>query len=185
MSPNNRIIAVVGLAMLAITCDNPPTMSPSPVTVPPPAPAPPSAPSDVWNISVRMTAASGGGCIGETMRAQLGVPKNYTLSIKPRRSDTADVRLSSASGDFTCTFTGAVTTPDGFSTFGKPGFFSCETGFESVFQCADGTFHNLFAAGQDISGQLSGNEIAGRWAIDWAVDWEGGVEVMSEFTGRR
>ena len=186
MLATKRIILVLAWGTLAISCDNPRIGSPSPVPGPAPAqPAPtPSAPAEVWNLSVRMTAVNGYACVAETLRAQIDMANSYTLAMTPRGSDAADVRLSSKAGDLSCTFTVVVTTADGFTTFGQPRRFSCG---EYGVQCADGTYHPLFAAGWDISGQISGNAITGKWAVNWwdIPDATNDVDVMSEFRGSR
>ena len=129
MLATKRITMVLAWAILVISCDNPRVVGPSPVLAASPAPAPPvptpPGPSEVWNISVRMTAVSGGACVGETLRTQMGTAKAYTLAMTPRSDDAVDIRLSSAAGDLSCTFPGAMRTAGGFTTFGQHGYFSC------------------------------------------------------------
>jgi hypothetical protein len=183
MRTPKHIIIVLAWAILAMSCDNTPIVSPSPV--PAPAPAPP-APADVWNISARMTAVTGSACVAEALRAQMSVVNSYTLSMTSRGSDAADMRLSSIAGDFNCTFRVVVTTTDAFTTFGQPERFSCGTS-QYVVQCADRTYHPLFAAGWDISGEISGRAITGGWTVNWwdIPDPTNDVDAVSEFTGSR
>ena len=85
-----RIDAIVAplillLLLLGSACDHRGPTAPSPSPVPtPPVPVPPVSLTDVWNITVRLTTATGGECVGETMQSQIGVPKSYSLSTTPR-----------------------------------------------------------------------------------------------------
>jgi hypothetical protein len=137
-----------------------------------------------------MTGVVGGECVGEMMHSDIGVPKDYSLSIT-RKGNTADVFLRSASGDYACTFPARVDGDD-FTTVGVPGWMSCErqdTGLVRGFACANGSLRDMFDLGEDISGHISGNEIAGEWKVSWMVS-EGGrdiavMEATSQYTGAR
>jgi hypothetical protein len=132
---------------------------------------------------VRVTEVNGSGCVAETMRSQIGVPKPYLLSIS-QKDFVLTVTLKSASGDYACTFTPVADGSD-FTTFGKPGYYSCEQEFVPI-RCADGTLHSLFSFGEDISGHVSGTELRGDWAASW---FEGlsvtGVDMKAGFTGSK
>lgn len=137
-------------------------------------------------ISLSAVSVSGSpapsGCIGETMRSQIGVPNGYSLSI----TQTGKATLRSASGDYACTFT-PVFDGSGFTTYGKPGFYTCEHEL-LAFRCSDGTLHALFSFGEDLSGHVSGTEMTGTWDATWYEDVPPsgyGVEAKAQFTGTR
>jgi hypothetical protein len=137
-----------------------------------------------------MTSVVGGECVGETMQSEVGVPKDYSLSIM-RKGNSADVLLRSASGDYACTFSAKVDGDD-FTTVGVPGFMSCEkqdTGVIRDFACANGALRDMFDAGEDLSGHISGSEITGEWKAIWMVSAGGrdvGVmETTSQYTSSR
>jgi hypothetical protein len=118
------------------------------------------------------------------MRSQIGVPMSYSLSIGQSNS-VVNVTLKSASGDYACSFTPAAD-ETGFTTYGKGGYYTCEQ-FLRPFRCSNGTAHSLFSFGEDISGKLSGSELAGTWDAWWfdGVDDMFGVGVKAEYTGSR
>jgi hypothetical protein len=75
----------------------------------------------------------------------------------------------------------------GFTTHGKPGFYTCEHELLE-FRCSDGTLHGILSFGEDISGRLSGTEMTGTWDAAWyeEVPPSGyGVEAKAQFTGTR
>jgi hypothetical protein len=123
----------------------------------------------------------------------MNIPKSYSLSVTPNGS-RVDVTLRSASGDYACTFP-ARAEADGFTTFGVPGFMSCETsGIVRGFVCDDGRVRDLMSLGEDISGRIVGNQITGEWSVNWAVLEAGGrsvadelgwLEATYEYTGNR
>jgi hypothetical protein len=134
---------------------------------------------------VRVTGVNGSGCVAETMRSQIGMPKPYSLSITQKDS-TVTVTLKSASGDRACTFT-PVADSSGFTTYGKGGYYTCEQDFVPV-SCSDGTVHSIFSYGEDISGQLSGTELRGAWDAAWFEGFppsDSVVEMKAEYTGSR
>jgi hypothetical protein len=120
------------------------------------------------------------------MRSQIGEPSRYSLSVTQRvpASNSLEVKLTSASGDYACTFTNALVDSGGFTTYGQPGYFECDETYRS-FRCGDGTTRNLFSWGQNIACRISGVEISGTWDADWDDMAGGGVEAKSQFTGRR
>jgi hypothetical protein len=150
--------------------------------------------TDVWNITVRLTAADGGECVGKTMQSRMGVPASYSLSLTQRDS-MADVTLRSASGDYACAFTARME-GDEFTTSGVPATYSCETS-EVVrnFACEDGSVRDMLRLGQDLSGRISGNQIRGEWRASWVIMKAGGdlggtddiagLETQAEYTGGR
>jgi hypothetical protein len=185
--------SVLIAAVLEVACGGESPSAPSPVpssiasAAPPPAPSPVpdfSAIVGVWNLTVHLTEVTGSGCVADTMRSQIGRPKPYTLSVTPRNS-TVSVTLKSASGDRACTFT-PVADSSGFTTYGKGGYYSCEEWY-LAFRCSDGTQHNIFSLGEDISGHLTDNGMTGAWDASWFDGWEdySGVEVKAQFTGTR
>lgn len=182
--PSVLFAAVLG----CLACGEDSPSAPSPITAaPPPIPSPIpdfSALVGVWNLRVRLAEIKGDGCVADTMRSQIGEPKNYTLSITPKNS-TVSVTLKTASGDRACTFT-PVADSSGFTTYGKGGYYSCEE-FYLAFRCSDGTHHNIFSLGEDISGHLSGNEMTGTWDAWWFDGWEdySGVGTTAQFTATR
>ena len=58
-------------AVLVSACDHPGPTAPSPTPSPAPAPTPVPV-TDLWNITARLTSVSGGECVGETIRSQIG-----------------------------------------------------------------------------------------------------------------
>jgi hypothetical protein len=137
-----------------------------------------------------MTAVTPGsgrtGCVAETMQSRIGVPNSYSLSITER----GRVTLTSASGDYSCSFTPSVDS-SGFTTYGVGGTFTCKDAVRP-FRCDDGTMHRLFSWGQDISGRVSGTEISGTWDANWEDMGSGlslgsplSLNTKAEFTGKR
>ncbi|HET9385790.1 MAG TPA: hypothetical protein VFO67_11635 [Gemmatimonadales bacterium] len=188
---NTGIVApLMLLSMFLVSgCDDRGPTAPSPPSVPSPVPAQP-VPTDVWNITVRLTTVSGGDCVGETMQSEIGVPKSYSLTTVTK-DGTVEVTLKSASGDYACTFS-ARAESDGFTTLGVPGFYSCTTSLGvSDFVCANGIRRDIVRFGQNISGRISGNEVSGRWDVEWEI-WEpgsrsyiGAVDTTAQYTGNR
>ena len=136
-------------------------------------------------MMVRVTEVSGSGCIAETMRSQMGVPKPYLLSITANNS-AMSVTLESASGDYSCAFT-PVADSRGFTTFGKGGYYTCRQASVPI-NCADGSVHGIASFGEDISGQLSGTELRGEWGASWfeGFPWgDSAVEMKAEYRGSR
>jgi hypothetical protein len=187
------VAPVILLAVLVVFgCAGDTPSAPSPAPEPAPSPAPPQAPTypelvGKWNISLHLTSASGGGCVAEAMRADINVPKAYTLTIAPK-GDLLTATLASASGDYACTFPSLKVDGTAFTTHGVPGYFTCEReDAMRAFRCADETRHDLFCMGQDISGRISGDAISGTWDAAWAVmshdDLD--VETKAEYTGSR
>ena len=192
------LTSILFAAVLGLACDNngPTTPSRTPSAAEPPAPSPGPAPGPApgpdlsalvgaWNLMVRVTGVTGSGCIAETMRSQIGVPKPYSLSIT-QTNYTVTVNLKSASGDYACTFTPVVDS-SGFTTYGKGGYYTCEQQFVPV-SCADGTMHGIVSYGEDISGQLSGTELKGAWDAWWSERLLASgfdVEMKAEYTGSR
>ncbi len=185
MLMNNRIGLVLLSAVLAAACGGSATAPTSPTPSPPSPPLPPGPAAEVWNVTARLTAANGGGCMGDAMVAEMDQPKSYVLSITPSGSG-ATVTFRSVAGDHLCKFTGATSDSTGFTTVGKPAYFSCEAGGQLVVKCADGTQHFLMAFGADIFGTISGSSITGKWMFDWGEP-EGTTTFGSttEFTGNR
>lgn len=176
--------AIVLVAVLASACDGHSPSAPSPA----PSPAPDlSRLLGLWNITVRLTAASGGGCVGETMQSQVGMPKSYSLLIA-QNVTKVDVTLTSASGDYACTFTGGSADSSGFSFGPSEGYYSCERGdLIRGFRCANGMLRDIVSLGQNLFGRVSGTEISGTWDVSWVLlsDDGPGVETRAQFTGRR
>jgi hypothetical protein len=185
--------AVLLSVVLVSACDHPspsPTAPSSPAPTPTPTPTPPVPATEVWNITVRLTAASGGECVGDMMQAQMGVPKSYTLSIAQNGS-TADVTLRSASGDYACTFPARME-GDGFTTVGVGGFLSCEKGgMVRGYACADGRLRDMQSLGENLSGHITGSAITGEWTVNWMVTEVGGgrdlvgLDTTSQYSGSR
>jgi hypothetical protein len=190
---NPRVALVVGALCLVAACDGQkgsptgPTGAVAGSTAPVvPAPSPTSDLSHlagVWNVTMRLTHVSGGGCVAETMQAQLGLPSPYSLSVA-QSGNNVGVTLTSASGEYSCAFT-AVADSSGFTTFGQLGYFDCKNAVQE-FRCGDGTVHRLFSWGQDVSGRVSGTEISGSWEAVWDDMGTGfGVGTKAQFSGSR
>ena len=191
MLPQSAVVpaAIVVAALLGSSCES---TTPSPVA-PTQAPAAttaartptPPAIAGVWNVTVWLTdvaePSGGSSCVAETMRSQLGARSQHSLSI----ADDGVVTVASASRDYLCTFTPLMDN-SGFTTYDQRGYYSC-AGEPKRFRCADGTTYDLISLGQNISGRVSGAEIAGTWDISWSPrdDSFGGVSVKAQFTGTR
>ena len=136
----------------------------------------------MWNVTVRLTAVNGNGCVADTMRSQIGMPSRYSLSITQKNSVL--VTLKSTSQDHACTFKPSADA-NGFTTYGVAGYYTCEP-FVLSYVCTDGSSHNIYTVGEDISGQLTGSELSGTWDAVW---FEGddpyGVEMRAQFSGSR
>ena len=193
MLTKKSIVASVVLlmALLVSACDDSPT-APSPPPAPAPAPAPRLPVSDVWNITARLSSASGGECVGEAMQSEIGLPKSYSLSIT-RTGNTVDATLKSASGDYDCTFSGLRGDSDGFEFGPTGGYFSCNSGgLIHGFECAGGVHRDMEALGQTLYGRISGSDISGTWNISWVITPPGerfveiaAFETMTKYTGSR
>jgi hypothetical protein len=178
-------------AVLVSACDDATPSAPSSAAriVGSPAPPPPAVDLSglvgVWDITVRLTEVSGRGCVGDTMRSQIGEPAPYSLTLTRRANgNSLDVRLVSAAGDYACNFTTVPEDSGGFSTYDEVGYFDCDETFRP-FRCGDGTARSLFSWGQNIAGRVSGTEISGTWDADWDDMAGDGVGTKSQFTGRR
>lgn len=139
----------------------------------------------VWHLTLRVTnVEGGGGCVADTMKSQIGVPSDYSLTITDKR-----VTITNPSGDYACTFSNFKTDSNSLTTFETTGYFTCERG-TLPFRCNDGTTHELFSFAQDITARLSGTEISGVWGSDFeeliAGDYSGnGAQIATEFKGSR
>ena len=182
--------ALLLLTVIACGCEGPPTSPAGPNPLPQTQTQTTTPAFDlspfvgVWNLTLRLTEVKGdSGCVAETMKSQLGVPSNYSLTITQ-----GNVTITNPSGDYACTFDSLKTDSSGFTTYGVSGYFTCQSP-TLAFRCNDGTTHNLFAMGQDIAGRLSGTEVSGQWSA-WFFDgppYLGGTGVVTtaEFTGSR
>jgi len=114
------------------------------------------------------------------MRAQIGAPNAYSLSITP-----TTVILKSASGDRACTYSPKMDSTS-FTTVDHAGYYSCDQFFMD-FTCSDGTHHKLFTIGEQISGHVSDGEISGTWEASWfdGMDDYVGFDMKTQFTGSR
>ena len=137
----------------------------------------------VWDVTLRLTevkSLDSAGCIYKTMQSQIGVPTEYVVKITEK-----DVTLASASGDHTSVFYADFKTDStGFTTVGSNGVYAANA---LSFRCSDGTALRIYTFGEDISGRLSGTEMAGEWKADWydAQDEYIGAETTAAFTARR
>lgn len=193
--PPALLLAVV----LVSACDDRSPSAPSPISSPAPSPLSSPTPSPapdlshlvgVWNLTLRLTDVRGDGCVAETMQSRLGEPNRYSLSVKQAGANTLDVTLTSASGDYSCTFTNVFADGSGFTTVGRRD--SSLTCLWSVvlrdFRCGDGTL-DLISWSQDISARISGIEISGQWLAGFSdgppyvgTTWS---ETKADFTGSR
>lgn len=195
-----RKTSIVGPAtllalILATACDHanisaPSLVSPSPA----PVPGPPAPVVEVWNITGHLTAVRGGECVGETMQSQIGLEKDYSLSVAGLGTKAPlKVTLESTSGDYVCLFTGGSSSENGF-TFGMAdGYFWCEVGGRvEDFLCDNGIRRDLEALGHNLSGRISGDEINGTWSVSYVVMFPNEpysdiaeLETTSEYIGTR
>jgi len=185
---------VLVLALFAAACgDNAqtpaaptptPTPTPSQTQTPTPTPIPPFDLSPfvgVWNLTLHVTEVKGdSGCIAETMKSQLEVPSKSLLTITKNT-----VTITDPSGDYACTFDNFKTDSSSFTTYGVSGYFTCQRPTLAV-RCTDGSTHELFSWGQDISARLSSTEISGTWGSSFEdIRTEGWLEFAAEFKGSR
>src|SRR5512139_1547907 len=93
-----RGIALV-LAVVVTACTESPTWSSPPSQSQPPT-FDLSPFVGVWHLTLRVTnVEGGGGCVADTMKSQIGVPSDYSLTITDKR-----VTITNPSGDYACTF---------------------------------------------------------------------------------
>jgi len=135
----------------------------------------------VWTVSLELIDVKGTGCIAETMRSQIAVPRPYSVTV----ASGGMVTIASSSPTFACSFSPSMD-DSGFTTFGKGGYYTCEP-FAVPFRCNDGSEHNISTFGQNISGRVTGGEIEGRWSVDWldVIGWEDGAVVEARYRGRK
>lgn len=160
-----------------------PSASPAPTSTPtPPTPRLSSDLIGVWNLSLRITEATGAGCVAEAFRARIGEPDAYALSI----SGTGQVTISSPSDGLSCSFTAKGDGDNGFTTYGVPGFYTC-VGEPRTYTCADGTERRYYSFGQDIDGKVSGGRITGTWMVFWYDVTSDAlyVEAKAQFSGAK
>ena len=178
--------ALLLLTVIACGCGDPPTSPAGPNPLPQ-TPSQPTTPTfdlspfvGVWNLTLRLTQVYGGsGCVAETMKSQLGVPSNYSLTITQ-----GNVTITNPSGDYACTFDSFKTDSSHFTTYGVQGYFTCQSP-TLAFRCSDGTTHDLFSVGQDLAGSLSGTEMIGTWVSSFDTPGVGGVNISAEFKGSK
>lgn len=191
--PTRRCAALV-LAVFISACGDTSPTAPSRNDVSSLRPTPPAPPgSEVlseWSVTVNGLSFNGptaDACTEQAVRSLLGTPKAYSLRVTQTGSEV-DVILTSSSGEYDCTFTKARSDSNGFTTQGTNGIYTCRTDFTTHnFPCSDGTRANLFTFGQDVFGNISGDEISGTWEIAWfdSSRTNVGVGTRSEFTGHR
>ena len=135
---------------------------------------------------VSFNGPSKDACTEEAVRSLLGTPKAYFLRVMQTGSEV-DITLTSSSGEYDCTFTKAKLDSNGFTTRGTNGIYTCRTDFATRnFPCSDGPQANLITFGQDVSGNISGDEITGTWEIAWVDLYrDENVGTRSEFAGHR
>jgi hypothetical protein len=132
-------------------------------------------------VTWRLTEVKGdNGCVAETMKSQLGAPSAYSLTITQ-----STVTITNPSGDYACTFDNFKTDTGGFTTYGMPGYFTCQSPM-LAFRCSDGTTHALFSTDQDMVARVSGTEMSGTWDGGFYPLTGGAVvQVWAEFKGSK
>lgn len=188
-----RAALVLVLAVFVSACGETtptaPSLSDVPSTPPTPPAPPPSQVLSEWSVTVNGVSFNGpskDACTEQAVRSLLGTPRPYSIRVTQTGSEV-EVTLTSSAGEYDCTFTKAKSDSNGFTTRGTNGIYTCRTDFTTRnFPCSDGTQANLVTFGQDISGNVSGDEINGTWDIFW-IDWSRNDDVgtRSEFTGHR
>ena len=176
--------ALLLLTVIACGCEGPPTSPAGPNPLPQTQTTTPTFDLSpfvgVWNLTLRLTEVKGdSGCVAETMKSQLGVPSNYSLTITQ-----GNVTITNPSGDYACTFDSFKTDSSHFTTYGVQGYFACQNP-TLAFRCSDGTTHNLFSVGQDLAGRLSGAEMSGTWVSNFVATGVGDVDISAEFKGSK
>ena len=177
------LVASCGDGSTPSSVPSPAAPSASPASTPTPTPSTPRLSPDlvgVWNLSLRITEATGVGCVAETFRARIGEPDAYSLSIR----DTGQVTISSPADGLSCSFTAKADGDNGFTTYGVPGFYTC-VGEPRTYKCADGTERRYYSFGQDIDGKVSGGRITGTWMVFWYDVTSDAlyVEAKAQFSG--
>ena len=178
------VLALLSLVLL-LACAGESPSGPS-STPPPTSTSPPPSGQDlslllgVWNIDLRMTEVTGNGCVADTMRSRRGAPASYSLSITP-----TTVTLKSASSDRACTYSPKMNSTS-FTTYAQGGYYSCGQFFLD-FTCSDGTHHQIFTIGEDVSGAVEGEQISGTWDAYWfdGMNDYVGFDMKAQFTGSR
>ncbi len=176
--------ALLLLTVIACGCGGPPTSPAGPNPLPQTQTTTPTFDLSpfvgVWNLTLRLTEVKGdSGCVAETMKSQLGVLSKYSLTITQ-----SSVTMTNPSGDYACTFDSFKTDSGGFTTYGVPGYFTCQSP-TLAFRCSDGTTHDLFSLGQDVAGRLSGTEMSGTWGSSFVATGVGAVDISAEFKGSK
>jgi len=179
--------AILVASFLGTACDDASSLTaPSPTSdVTTGQPAPPPLPPGwanlvgVYDVSLHLTAVQGSGCIADTMRSQLDVAQPYSVTF----ASNGTVSLASVSPSFVCTFDGASTGETGFTTAGV-GYYRCEP-YVVSFRCSDGSDHRIYTFGQDLSGQVTGNDIVGTWEVSWLDEADHEVYVTAQYKGSR
>jgi hypothetical protein len=180
-----ELVLAVFVAACGHNAQTPAAPTPTPSQTPAPTPTLPFDLSPfvgVWNLTLHLTDVKGdSGCIAETMRSQLEVPSKSSLTITK-----GTVTITNPSGDYACTFDNFKTDSSSFTTYGVPGYFTCQ-GPTLAVRCSDGSTYDLFSWGMDISARFSGTEISGTWnsVFDWQRTGGSGVEITAEFKGSR
>ncbi len=178
------LAATVLAVLLGSACSRSP-VAPSPT----PTPTPTSTPTPSFDLSpfvgkwaLTLTDITGdGGCVGERMRSQIGVPRTYSLTVT-----NSSVIITDPAGGYECIFGNLKTDADSFTTHDAPGYRTCMGTQE--FRCNDGTVYEPYSWGQDISGRLSGAGLSGAWDSGWAIgpSLPGTATTMTtQFTGTK
>lgn len=145
---------------------------------------------ETWDLTGRLTSATGGECVGDTLRSEIAVPKNYSL-VLTRTGSNVDATLESTTGDFACTFTGLKGESDGFAD-GR--YYWCAVGDPVLgFPCQNGQRRRLLPFGASFTGRVAAD---GTMTADLNADWEVGypdlpfrdiadMETTTEYRGSR
>jgi hypothetical protein len=176
-------VAACGSDVVTPTAPTPPQTQTTIPTPPPPPPASDLSPFvGVWNVTLHLTEVNGdSGCVAEALKSQLEVPGKSSLTITQ-----SSVTITNPPGDYACTFNTPKTDSSSFTTYGVPGYFTCQSPTLAV-RCSDGSTYDLFSMGQNIAGRISGTEISGTWGADFHHPGTGGSGflIMTEFKGSR
>jgi hypothetical protein len=190
------LLAVVISAACGGSATPPTSPTPVPQTATTRTPPPPTRPepstgltpfAGVWELTLRLTDTDNtvyddrSGCVADALRAEVGVPRDYLLTVTEN-----DVTITNPAKNLACTFETVKGNSEGFSTVGVLGVFRCTRQWALAVRCGDQTTYDFMSFGQDISARVTGTEIAGEWFADWFEDRRHiGFSTKAEFKGRR
>ena len=171
-----RQVAVCLCLIVAVACggDNKNPIAPTPVPAPTPAPAPtptptpttptpPPAPQIVqvaglWGYTATLTDSTGGGCLSEFFRSQIGATDTGTVQVMQQGSSLEAI-VTSDSDETATRYAGTA----GSSSIALNAI-AADVGSITGIECASGERRDLHLVSEALSGTVSGSTITGTHA---------------------